>query len=66
MQLLIVSKLDESHPLLSPADFTEVFQQIRRNLRISMVEGLSVLELSLVSIGSALFVNILGPTGLSA
>ncbi|KAK3913323.1 Origin recognition complex subunit 4 [Frankliniella fusca] len=43
--LLVICKLSEDHLELTPSDFSDVFKQMRRNLRVALVEGLSILEL---------------------
>lgn len=48
LQLLVVSRLDDDHRELTFRDFTEVSKLMCRNLRVAMIEGLSVLELCLV------------------
>ncbi|KAJ1527289.1 hypothetical protein ONE63_008809 [Megalurothrips usitatus] len=46
--LLVVSRLDEDHLELTQSDFIEVSRQFSRNLRVAMIEGLSILELCLL------------------
>lgn len=46
--LLVICRLSSDHVELTAQDFSEVFKLMHRNLRISMIEGLSVLELCLL------------------
>jgi len=47
-QFLVVSKVTDSHRILKPDDFKDALDRMRTNVRVKMIEGLSVMELCLV------------------
>jgi len=47
--MVVVSRLSPTHPSLTPDDFVQVHKWWTRDAKVAMLEGLSVLELCLVS-----------------
>ena len=48
-QIVVVSRLSHTHPSLTAEDFLQVHKWWTRDAKVAMLEGLSVLELCLVS-----------------
>jgi len=47
--MVVVSRLSPTHQSLTPDDFVQVHKWWTRDAKVAMLEGLSVLELCLVS-----------------
>jgi hypothetical protein len=56
-QTVVVSRLSHKHPSLTAEDFLQVHKSWTRDSKVAMIEGLSVLELCLVSDAMPCFVH---------